>query len=212
MSQPITLVMADDSDVYREGFAAAIAKFSDLCLLATAANGRELIAEVNRQPPDLVVTDIKMPVMDGIEACRQLSQTHPHIGVVALTMYHEKWLVADMLQAGARGFLLKNVQPADIRHCLHKVYSGGTEYCASSTPVVQALLTGQQNRQPFTENEIRIMQLISEGLDSQQIAAQMFLSKHSIDMYRRSLLVKCGVSNTAALVMYAVRNGIVSVD
>lgn len=211
MHGAITLIIADDCDTYRKALANILA--SDyLQVAATATNGIELIEAAQQYGPDLVFIDIRMPVMDGITACRELQNLYPHIGKIALTMYdHYHPDVQEMLQAGANGFLNKDADMAEFKRCIDTVCNGGTHYGSSCMPVVNAMMKGQAYTHNLADYEIQLLQLIGEELSSEEIAVKMCKSIHTIGAWRQELLVKCDAKNVAGLMKFAVKWGIIKV-
>src|SRR5438105_3807750 len=127
----IRIVLADDYFVFREGFKALIKKEKHIKLVGEASNGKELIEVVSKQLPDVVFTDIQMPVMNGLEATRILSEKHPHVGVIALSMFNDDDLLVGMLEAGAKGYLLKDIERDELIQAIYKVYQKEFYYCTS---------------------------------------------------------------------------------
>ena len=131
----IKVAIADDHEIFRDGLRAMLQKQQDILLVGEAANGKELIEQVISQEPDIVISDVKMPVMDGAAATRHLAEHYPHVGIIALTMFDEEDLIIDMLEAGARGYLSK-AQAADLPEAIRTVASHATY--AGSTSVAGA--------------------------------------------------------------------------
>src|SRR5258705_10066762 len=132
MYTPIRIVIADDHEIFRNGFKLLLKNQNELELVGEAENGKDLLAVVSEQQPDVVVTDIKMPVMDGIAACKIIKKIHPAIEVIALSMFNEDNLIVDMLEAGARGYLLKNTNKHELLLAAKTVHEGNTYYCTAT--------------------------------------------------------------------------------
>src|SRR4030095_9090179 len=129
MKYNIRLVIADDHEIYRDGLALMLSKYQDIALVGQAENGRELIELTEATRPDVVMTDIKMPGMDGIQATRQLLQKFPDLKIIALSMFDEENLIVEMLEAGAKGYLLKNADKKEILEAITSVYEEKAFYC-----------------------------------------------------------------------------------
>ena len=130
---PIRIILADDHEIFRDGFKVMIKKQPSVQLVAEASNGEELIALTKEHKPDVIVTDIKMPRLDGVEATKQLTRDFPHIGIIALSMFDEESLVVDMLEAGARGYLSKNAHKQEIIEAVKMVNEHHTYYCSATS-------------------------------------------------------------------------------
>jgi DNA-binding NarL/FixJ family response regulator len=211
LSRSITIIIADNCDTFRKGLYYNLTS-NDFQILGAAVNGIELIQLVKQHPPDIVIIDIRMPVMDGITACRELQQLYPHIGKIALTMYdyyHPD--VQEILKAGANGFLTKDADIAEIKRCIETVHNGSSYYNSSCKPVVDAMMKGQTGSHGLIDEEVRLLQLIGEELSSKKIAKRLHKSIHTIGTWRQELLVKCGAKNVAGLVKFGVKWGIIKV-
>src|SRR5215213_2604658 len=126
---PIRVVLADDHEIFRDGFRVMLKKQDSVELIGEAGNGEELLEQVQELQPDIVITDIKMPKLDGINATKILAKKYPHIGVIALSMFDEENLIIDMLEAGAKGYLLKNAHKNEIIAAVESVFKNQIYYC-----------------------------------------------------------------------------------
>lgn len=211
----IDIILADDHEIFRDGFAVMLKKIPEITLVGEASNGEELIRQVRALKPDVIVTDIRMPKMDGIEATRQLKKEFPHIGIIALSMFDEEDLIVDMLEAGARGYLLKNAHKEEIISAVKSVYKDEAYYCRETThKLAQMIANSTFNpyrktvRPEFTEREIAIMKLICKEYSNKQIGDELFLSKRTVEGYRKKILEKISAKNSAGIVVYAIKNKI----
>jgi DNA-binding NarL/FixJ family response regulator len=213
--RPIKIVLADDHELIRDGFEVMVSRLPDIELVGTATNGQELVALTDSVQPDVVITDIKMPKMNGIQATREIRERHPQINVIALSMFDDESLIIDMLEAGAKGYLLKNAHKSEIEQAVKTVYRDEVYYCGQTTVKLARLIAGSKYnsgkkvaRPEFTPREIEVINLISEGLASKEIAERMGLKTRTIESYRERIMEKMNVNNTAGLIVYAIRNGL----
>jgi DNA-binding NarL/FixJ family response regulator len=211
----IRVILADDHEIFRDGFRALLKKQPDIELVAEAENGKELIELVSKFKPDVIITDIKMPQSDGIEATRVLEEKYPHIGVIAFSMFDEENLIVEMLEAGAKGYLLKNASKNEIIEAIKTVFHDGTYYCHhTSNKLAQMIATSKFNpyrktkTPPLSSKEIEIIQMICEGHPNKNIAEMLHLSVRTIEGYREKIQEKIKVKNTAGIVVYAIKKGI----
>lgn len=212
---PVTLVIADDHEIFREGFRAMAKKFPEVKVIGEAENGKELVHLAERLKPDVVLTDIKMPEMDGIEATRQLLKLKPLIPVIALSMFDEDNLIVDMLEAGAKGYLLKNAHKDEIIEAIKAVSQGKTYYCKhTSAKLLQMIAKSKFNpykkipKPQFNEREIEVIRLICDQFSNKEIAEKLNLSIRTIEGYREKIVEKMEVHNTAGIVVFAIKTSI----
>lgn len=216
---PIRIVLADDHEIFRDGFKVMLRKQNEVELIGEASNGEELLEVVDRLRPDVVITDIKMPQMDGIEATKKLIVLHPRTGIIALSMFDEEGLIVEMLEAGAQGYLLKNAHKHEILDAIRTVHNNQTYYC-SGTSVKLARLIGNSGFDPFihkqkpiefNERELQMIRLICEEKTNREIADTLFLSIRTIEGYRDKILEKINAKNAAGIVVYAIKHKIYSI-
>ncbi len=211
----IRIVMADDHEIFRDGFKLMISRQDDIELLGDAADGKELVELVRTFQPDVVITDVKMPKMDGIEATKILLQDYPGIGVIGLSMFDEEDLIIDMLEAGARGYLLKNADKHEVAEAIRTVYQDEPYYCKhTSARLAQMIAKSKFNpykkskKVEFSDRELEIIRLICQELTNKEIADRLFLSIRTVEGYRLKIQEKMNVKNSIGLVIYAIRNNV----
>lgn len=211
----IRIIIADDHELLREGFHTMLRKQTDIELVGEAENGVQLLELAGKLQPDVIITDIKMPRMDGIEATRLLTERYPKIGVIALTIFDDDHLIMDMMDAGAKGYLVKNASKQEIVEAVKTVYEKENYYCRhTSVRLAEMIATKkrkelQKAKEPkFTERETDIIKLICEGYINKEISRQLHLSIRTVEGYRRTIHEKMDVKNTAGIVVYAIQHGI----
>lgn len=212
---PIKIILADDHEFFRDGFSAMLKKQPDIEFAGEAKDGEELVKLTRLIKPDIIVTDIMMPVMNGIEATKILLKEFPHLGIIALSMSNQDNLIVQMMEAGAQGYLLKNADKNEIIEAIKTVHKGDNYYCKNTTDKITRLLNnnyhspeGQQNRSIFSEKELTIIKLICKERSSQQIADELQYSIRTIDSYRKNILKKMGVKNATGILKYAIKQKI----
>ncbi|RPD39380.1 response regulator transcription factor [Chitinophaga barathri] len=216
MKYDIRLVVADDHEIFLDGLALMLSRQEHITLVGQASDGRELVELVNAENPDVVMTDIKMPRMDGIAATRLLVQQNPEVRVIALSMFDEEDQIVEMLEAGAKGYLLKNADKQEILDAIASVYEDRVYYCKSTSAKLAGMIAKskfnpykQKEVITFTDREQEIIKLICQQFTAQQIGERIFLSKRTVEGYRTRILEKMNVRNTAGVVMYALKNNLI---
>ena len=218
MYSPIRIVIADDHELIRDGFKVMVSRLPHLDLLAEASDGEELLQLTRTLQPDVVITDIKMPKMDGVTAAKIIHEEFPEIGIIALSMFDEEALIVEMLEAGARGYLLKHAGKDEIEEAVQSVYKNNTYYCNQTTQKLARMIAssrhvpGKKSAEPeFSDREIQVIQLISDGLASKEIADRLGLKTRTIESYRETIMEKMGVKNMAGIVVYSFKHGILKI-
>jgi DNA-binding NarL/FixJ family response regulator len=213
----IGVVVVDDQALVRAGFAGLLDRTEDIDVLAEAADGREAIEVARRHRPDVVLMDLRMPVMDGIEATRRIV-ADPALGstrVLVLTTFDDDELVFESLRVGASGFLLKDVEPDDLRRAVRVVAAGE----ALLAPVVtrrlleefaSTLVTGRRDLlEGLTEREVEVLGLVGAGLSNDEIAHRLYLSPATVKTHVNRAMTKLGVHDRAGLVIVAYESGLI---
>lgn len=217
--QKIQIAIADDHAIFRNGLAASIQPFEHINILYAASNGEELIEGLKTHKPDVVLLDIKMKGMDGIETTRILKHDYPNIKVLGLSMYESHQYVTNMFKAGASGFLFKDSSPEQIAHAIE--YVKHNEYYFNEQVSSKLLSSLLEINHPSTNTpnvfvalsqvEIDIIRLIAAELTNSEIANKLNLGTKTVENYRAKLIVKTGVKNTAGLVLYGIKRGYIVV-
>jgi DNA-binding NarL/FixJ family response regulator len=214
MHTPIKIIIADDHEIYRKGFSFLLHDQMDINIIAEANNGKELLDQASKLNPDLIITDIKMPEMDGIKATSQLMQLHPQPGIIALTMYNDEKLIIDMLEAGAKGYLMKNITKKELMEAIHTVKNKRTYFSNDTAQIMAKFMAGchftnySGRISSFSKKEIEIIRLICEEYPSKQIASMLGLSIRTVENYREKIQEKTGARNMVGIALFAIKNNI----
>jgi two-component system response regulator NreC len=214
---PVRVLLADDHTLIRAGLRLVVASQPDLTVVGEANDGREAVALAEKLKPDVVVMDIGMPSLNGIEACRQIHAASPQIQVVMLSMHSDEGYVLRALKAGAKAYLLKDSAEADLARAIHAVVSGKSFF---SPAVGKVLLedymrklerTGAEDSyELLSPREREILQLVAEGKSSKEVANLLSLSVYTVETHRSRVMQKLNLHNIPELILYAVRKGIIS--
>lgn len=208
----IRILLADDHAVVRHGFRMILAAQADLEVVGEAANGREAVEQATALQPDLVVMDVSMPELNGIEATRRLLEAAPRCRVLALSMHRDAVYVREILRAGARGYLLKDAIASDLLAAVRAV-AQGQGYL--SPEVSDAVLDDYRKhvRDPIdllSSREREVLQLIAEGCTNKDIASRLNLSVYTVDSHRSRIMEKLNLHSANELIRFAIRNGLIS--
>lgn len=218
MDHKIQLVIADDHDVYRDGLKTLLQQTDAFEVTGEAATGKELIAVCKEVLPDVVLTDIMMPVMDGIEATAYLSEHMPRIRVIALSMFNQDNLILDMVNAGANGYLIKNAHKNEIIEAIHSVYRNKPYYCTSTSHKLARLIGCSRfgpkanQKATFSPKETDIIKMICEEKTTKEIGDELNMSSRTVEEYRQRVREKMDVKGTAGMVIYAIKNDLVKLE
>ena len=215
----ITIFLAEDHRLVRDGFRLLIETQPDLKVIGEAGNGREAVRQVIKLLPDIVLMDIGMPELNGIEATRQICEACPSTKVIILSMYSTSQHIARAFKAGARGYILKESAGEDMTKAVRTVYNGKIFLCGEISEIVvgqylldQAEATVDDPLSHLTVREREILQLLVEGKSNTKIAELLFLSPKTVETYRSHLMQKLGINDLPSLVKFAIRYGLTSVE
>ncbi len=215
--QPIRILLADDHNVLREGMRLLLERQPGFEVVGEASDGRETISLVEDQHPDVVIMDIAMPNLNGIEATRRITERSPRVGVVILSMHHDESYVIRSLKAGARAYLLKDALKTELVAAIQAVAQGRSFFSPKVSQIlqedyIQALgrKGGDDSFDLLTGREHEILQLIAEGKTNKEVANLLHLSLHTVDTHRTHILQKLNLHSVPELILYAVRKGIIS--
>jgi DNA-binding NarL/FixJ family response regulator len=207
-AQPVRIVLADDHDLVRSGIKALLSMVNGAEVIAEARTGVELIALTESLNPDLVMTDISMPVMDGITAIAHLHASRPQVRLLVLSMYDTVDFVKRAVASGACGYLMKDAPPFELEQAVRSVMATGSYF---SPAISQRLLqpSTPTASDELTERQIEILTLIAGGMASKEIAYELGLSPKTVDVHRARIMERLQLNDIASLTLYAVRKGLV---
>jgi len=214
MNEKLRIYLVDDHNLFREGLRLLLSKVPFIDKIYEAANGQEFVDNLEQVNPDIVLIDIEMPILNGIKATLKALELMPELKIIALSMYADESYYTSMIEAGAKGFLLKNSSFDQVQRAITDVYEGKSFF---SQEIMESLIKTINRKKnirlgtELTEREIEILFDICKGLSNQEIAEKLFLSKRTVDKHRENLLLKTGSKNTASLVIYAIKNGVIKV-
>jgi DNA-binding NarL/FixJ family response regulator len=207
------VLIADDHQMFVDGLKSLLEEEQELCVVGEAKNGLEVLEICDGEPVDIVIMDINMPVMDGIQTSRELSKKHPSIKILALSMYNDRDYISDILKAGALGYVLKNTGKENLLNAISTLRSGSNYL---SEEVSKTLLSTFIKNQPYeqtmeklSDREKEVLECIASGLTTQEIGEKLFISKNTVETHRKNLLYKLKARNTAELVNNAYKQRLI---
>jgi DNA-binding NarL/FixJ family response regulator len=219
--EQIKVLLVDDHTILREGVHALLAREPDIVVVGEAGDGQEALEQVPRLRPDVVIMDIVMPRMNGLEATRLIKEQYSNVRVLILSMYDDHEYVVQIIQAGASGYVLKRVVTEDLVRAIHEVHAGESFLY----PPIAATLIGDYLRvtvgegagapglgEIITAREREVIRLIADGNSNQEIAERLGLSRKTVDSHRANAMRKLDLHDVTEVVKYAIRTGMISLD
>jgi DNA-binding NarL/FixJ family response regulator len=210
--KPIRILLADDHVVVREGTRQILERENDLCVVAEAGDGREAVALAEQERPDVAVLDVSMPVMNGIEATKEIKASVPQTAVLVFTAYDYDEYVFAILEAGAAGYLLKNARSSDLINAVRRVYAGESVlHPAIARKVLSRVVQGPPDPRAadevLTERELEVLRLAAQGLGNREIADRLYVSPRTVQSHLANIFGKLQVGSRTEAVMVGLRRG-----
>lgn len=211
----IKIYIADDHQMFIDGIKSILKSNKNFSIVGDANTGVQLLAGLESIATDVILMDVNMPVMDGVEATKQVRQKYPNIKILMLTMFNTRDYIEKLLRVGAHGYILKNTGKEELTEAIEAVMRGESYF---SKEVTERIMEGLQKKKlnesnpmlvELTEREKDVLRLIAQELTTQEIAEKLFISFHTVETHRKNLISKLAVRNTAGLVKYAVLQGYV---
>ncbi|MFP4052574.1 MAG: response regulator [Phycisphaerae bacterium] len=214
MGQEIKVFLADDHVMVREGLAALVSEDPSIRVIGQAGDGLKVVDEVKRLSPDVVMLDVTMPGLNGLDVCREISRKCKNSAVLILTMHDDEQFIATALENGASGYLLKEAATDELCQAVRRVAEGEL-YLGSGIPKSAVMRAVRGNEDPYdrlTTRERQVLQLIAEGKTNRAIAEELNLAVKTVDTHRSRLMRKLNIHDQTSLVKFALRKGIISLD
>lgn len=211
MDRPIRIVIVDDHQVVLDGFIARLDIEPEIDVVGTASNGLEALDAVRRHKPDVVLMDISMPIMNGIEATRLIKEEFPESKVLMLTMHDNREYIMKVMQEGAVGYMLKEISAEKMVQAIKTVNQGSTYFCESVTQTLftQEIVPAAQRVNPLSRREEAVLKLVAQGHSSKKIATLLDISYRTVETHRHNIKHKLDLHSTAELAKYAFEQGLV---
>jgi len=216
--EKISVLIVDDHTLVRDGIRALLALVADVKVVGEAANGKEALEKVKELAPDVVLMDLAMPIMSGLEATRRIRKRFPRTKVLALTQYEDREYIVPTIEAGARGFISKTAAFSDLASAIQAVYHGGSFLSPMAAAAVveecqqKVLPEGEKDAyEHLTDREREMLKLVAEGYTAKEIADMLVISLRTVETHKSNLMKKLNIHNKADLIRFAIRKGIITV-
>lgn len=211
----IKLLLADDHNIILDGLTQMFASNDNINVVSTANNGKEVLDKLNLASFDVILLDINMPIMNGIECAQEVLKLNPNQKIIMLTMNEEKSIIEKMISVGVKGFLLKTTEKEELENAIKMVHTGKEYFSSSITKIMMSANTGSKPASnleilsTLTEREIEIIKYIAEGFSSAEIGEKLFISPRTVETHRTNIMKKIEVNNVAGMVRFAFQNKLV---
>lgn len=223
MGKTINIILADDEELFRKGIAFLLKREKNINIVFEASNGSELVnflsSDASKALPDIILMDLKMPFLNGVEATKIIHQTFPEVKIIALTSYNTNSFIANMIQVGAASYLVKSATPNEMLHTINEVFEKGFYYNENVMKVIhEGILPStvkarkSNDDDHLTPREREVLQLICQQYNTNEIGDSLCISPRTVEGHRNNLLLKTESKNIAGLVVYAIQNKIIDID
>lgn len=215
----IKVLIADDHPIYRHGLKMLLHTENCIKVVGECSNGVEVIDAARQWSPDVILMDIRMPLVNGIEASRRIMEHNPDTKIVVLTSTSNETQIMEMLRAGVKGYLLKNYAPTEVVVAIKKAHEGEEYFCREAVVVILQHFSKANpelkllfNTHDFADKELQIIRYICQQKTAREISELLFLSEKTVDFHRQKIIEKMGVKNIIGLVVYAIKNKLVEIE
>ena len=213
----INVLLADDHTLFRKGMSMLLGQMEEVQIVGEAASGQEAVTQARELVPDVILMDIKMPIFSGIEATRHILEENPHIGIILVTMFDDPESVFSGMRAGARGYVLKEAEPEEIRRAIEAASRGEVILCPIMATKVMEHFKKEPDRKPLgvpyeelTQRELQVLQLAADGLSNKEIASDLIVSEKTVKNHIANIFSTLQVNDRTQAVLYALRKRLVN--
>ncbi len=205
------IILADDHQMIREGLSALLKGEEDIQIVKTASNGKEVLDYLGKEDADLVLMDINMPELDGLQTTKEIQNLHPKVKVLIMSMHNKEGYIKNAIEVGAKGYILKNTGKNELLMAIDHVMNGKTYFSQEVTEIlVSNIRVGHPEGIMLTKREKEILELLGDGHTTIEIADRIVASQHTVETYRRNLLLKFEAKNVSELIKRSMKEGFIS--
>jgi len=208
----IKIAIIDDQDLFREGLKLILSQINNFEVIFDSSNGFEFINFLQNNKPDIVLMDINMPIIDGIETTKRAISIFPDLKIIALTLFSDLTHFTLMQNAGIKGFINKNIKKNDLQQAIIQVNEGGYYFSSEIMKLIALKSNNSLNTNNFTTREIDVLKLVCNGFTSLEISEKLFISIKTVEVHRTNIFLKAKVKNVAELIIWAIKNNYFTVD
>jgi len=213
MADPIKLLLVDDHELFLEGIISLLEGTAELEITGTALNGKLALQKIANNPPDMILCDLNMPEMNGIELVKEVKKNYPEIKIIVLTMHDDRPTVTEIMMAEAEGYILKNTDQKELMIAIKRVCDGSTYYCNQVMNVILEKYREEKKIEDqhvqLTDREKEILKLIAQEKSSEEIAETLFISRRTVETHRKNILKKAEVKSVVGLLKLGYRMGLI---
>lgn len=217
-TQKIKIHIVEDHEIFRQGLKTVLSDIPNVLIIGESSNGREFLAQLSQQLPDIVFMDIKMPEMDGLKATEEALSKYPGLKIIILSLSGEEEQIHQLIQFGISGFILKNADKDSIEKAIQQV-SAGNHYFSNEimSVLVKSIYRNSREKStneavPLSDREIEVLNMLCKGCSNKEIAEKLFISPRTVEGHKSRLIQKTGRNNSLGLILWAVKNNIVTLD
>jgi len=205
------IILADDHQMIREGMSALLSNTEGIEIVKTACDGREVLDSLKEFEVDLVLMDINMPKLDGIQTTRAIKKNHRKVKVLILSMHNKEGFIKNAIEVGADGYILKNTGKNELLLAIERIMSGSTYFAQEVTEtLVNNMRVGRSEGVTLTKKEKKCLEMLSDGATTAEIAEELVASQHTVETYRRNLLLKFSARNVSEMIKISMKEGFIS--
>jgi len=215
MLNTIKLLLVDDHELFLDGICALLENETNIDIIGRAENGKEALAIIEENQPDILLTDLNMPEMHGIELVKRVKAHFPEIAIIVLTMHNDRPTITEIMMAEAEGYLLKNTDKVELINAISRVADGSTHYCREVMNIILEKYKVEKKELPesevvLTAREKEILQLIAQEKSSNEIAGELFISRRTVETHRKNILKKTKVKSVVGLLKFSYKIGLIA--
>ncbi|WP_394180114.1 response regulator [Marinomonas posidonica] len=209
MTKKIRVLLVDDHMLVLDGLQARLELEDNIDIIATASNGLEALEKAHESNPDLILMDVSMPVLNGLEATKRFKAELPSVKILMLSMHHDKEYILSLIQSGANGYILKDVSSEELVQAINTVYQGGTYFSSGASDSLFSPVTESKRYEELTKREVAVLKEVAIGLSNKEIAQSLSISVRTVETHRQNLKNKLDIHTSAGLIKYAIEHELI---
>lgn len=209
MIKKIRVLLVDDHMLVLDGLQARLEMEDNIDIIATASNGQEALEKAGETQPDLVLMDVSMPVLNGLEATKRFKAEQPNVKILMLSMHHDKEYILSLIQSGANGYVLKDVSSEELVQAINTVHQGGTYFSSGASDSLFSQVPSPKQCEELTKREVAVLKEVAAGLSNKEIAQSLSISVRTVETHRQNVKNKLNIHTSAGLIKYALEHQLI---